>query len=129
MPGMSRWIVGFILLFAGIASCQTVRRSIFVAEGSCGTDSVGLKVTFALKEMIRGSKGYMLAAVGGKKADFFISLACLDPTESPKGLSTVISSAILSGDLLYHSMAVVGLDNVDREAKSILANLDVKFPQ
>jgi len=129
--------VTVLLQFPPAASAQESKLSVSVEHS--GQDSVGQRLAFALREVIRQSAGYRLVPVSGSLLR--IDLVTVDPERTAAMSGTWTAAAItysMRNDLpldksdpqtwypIYLSTKVIisGSSRVEEQAKLILAGLD-----
>lgn len=134
-------VVCFFTLTPVLAESQQNKINVYVDH--TGSDPVGQRLTFALREAVRASRGYELASAG--LSFVHVSLVTLDPDSSTSlvGNSTVVSVVITMQNpgwmevgnqrkgsttwypfFLTSKLVVVGSNRVDESARGILATLD-----
>lgn len=135
-------ILSIALAATSVAPAQDGKIS--VAVDHSGSDTVGQRLVFAVREAIRASSGYKL--VSGKEAILHISLVTLDPERSPSASGYWTAAAVaytMRNDLplnkadpqtwypiyLTTNIVLAGMSRVDDQAKGILATLDAQVEQ
>jgi hypothetical protein len=139
-----RFFASIILGCAILASTlQAEENKIIVAVEHTGTDSIGQRLVFAVREAIRSSSGYKL---GTKiEAAVCISLTTVDPeaknskTAGKATISAVVFTVANPGPYLKNNpqswyplyltslVVTVGESRVDQYGKSLLADLDEAY--
>lgn len=132
----------FALAVPNFASSQNTKIPVSVDHS--GSDTVGQRLAYAVRETIRGSNGYRLAS--GRDAVLRISLITLDPERTPSNAGYWTAAAVgytMRNDLpldrsdpqtfypihLTTSIVTAGTSRVDEQAKSIVATLDTQVEQ
>ena len=125
--------VGLCLFLLAPAVCLAQAKKIPIAVDHTGDDSVGKGVAFALKEAIRGSRGFYLVDNDLKAPRITVILVSVDDNiGSEKGFSSAIAVAIVydsiatAGRGIFLTLLVhdCGRDRIETCAKNILPAID-----